>query len=270
MPGDGRYLKPQMTSPLSYGPFISRAQAKDQGIAQFVTGKPCKYAHLTARYTKTGICVGCTEARTIARAKRTHGGAPKSAQLHQPEFERRIRQHFGDRYDLSEAIYTGWDNKVAVTCLKHNHTWQAFPGNIMRGHGCPECDRDRKRVERPLTKAERCKRSRDNNPMWPMINTLRQRVHKAVKAQRSYKGSRTRELIGCSYQELRNHLASQFEPGMSWDNHGEWEIDHIRPVASFDLSDLREQEKCFHFSNLQPLWRAANRKKSDKWKPVAA
>lgn len=248
-----------------YGPFISRKQAQAQGLKRYWTGKPCKHGHVETRYAATGICVGCTQQRTIERARRTHGGKPKPSRLLQPEFERRIREHFGDRYDLSQAIYTDWNERVTVTCLKHNHTWQAFPGNLTRGHGCPECDRDRKRVERPLTKNERSKRARDNNPMWPMINTLRQRVHKAVKAQRSYKGSRTRELIGCSYQELRDHLAAQFEPGMSWDNHGEWEIDHIRPVASFDLTDPREQEKCFHFSNLQPLWRSANRSKAAKW-----
>ena len=247
---------------------LTKKDALSLGIQHYYTGKPCKHGHDSERYTATGICIECTQVRTAKRAKRKHGGEPKPSRLTQSEFERRIRKHFGDQYDLTQAIYVASNEKVSFTCLKHNHTWQSFPGNIMRGHGCPECSRDRKRVESPLSNAERAKRARDNNPMTPMINTLRQRVYKAVRAQCSYKGSRTRELIGCSYQELRDHLAAQFEHGMSWENHGEWEIDHIKPCASFDLSNLTEQEQCFHYSNLQPLWRSANRMKSDKWEPA--
>ena len=209
--------------------------------------------------------MGCSDERTVERAKSRHGGPVKAARLTQKAFEERIREHFGDTYDLTQAIYVEWDHKVLVTCKKHEHSWRAFPGNLMRRHGCPECDRDRKRVENPLTRAEIAKRARDRNPQWRLINVLRQRVLKAVRAQKASKKSRTRELIGCSYQELRDHLARQFKPGMSWENHGEWEIDHIRPVASFDLTDPREQEKCYHYSNLQPLWALENRRKRDKW-----
>ena len=57
----------------------------------------------------------------------------------------------------------------------------------------------------------------------------------------------------------------KFVDGMSWDNYGEWEIDHIRPCASFDLTDVGEQLKCFHYTNLQPLWMIDNIIKKDKW-----
>ena len=67
-------------------------------------------------------------------------------------------------------------------------------------------------------------------------------------------------------QTLKQHLESQFKDGMSWNNHGVkgWHIDHIKPCASFDLTDPEEQKKCFHFSNLQPLWWIDNLKKKDK------
>jgi hypothetical protein len=51
---------------------------------------------------------------------------------------------------------------------------------------------------------------------------------------------------------------------MSWENHGEWHIDHIRPCAAFDLTLAAEQKVCFHYSNLQPLWAEENMKKSAK------
>jgi hypothetical protein len=74
------------------------------------------------------------------------------------------------------------------------------------------------------------------------------------------------ELIGCGVSELMAHLAAQFQPGMSWENHGRngWHVDHIVPCSHFDLTDPAEQKRCFHFSNLQPLWEADNIRKSNK------
>ena len=52
---------------------------------------------------------------------------------------------------------------------------------------------------------------------------------------------------------------------MSWDNYGKWHIDHVRPCSSFDLTDAKQQEECFHYTNLQPLWAAENLQKGSKW-----
>jgi HNH endonuclease. len=59
---------------------------------------------------------------------------------------------------------------------------------------------------------------------------------------------------------------------MSWDNYGRdgWHIDHIRPCASFDLTDPEQQRQCFHYTNLQPLWAADNIRKGAKWQPPKA
>jgi desulfoferrodoxin (superoxide reductase-like protein) len=61
-------------------------------------------------------------------------------------------------------------------------------------------------------------------------------------------------------------LEKQFKLGMNWDNYGRsgWHIDHIKPCASFDLTKKEEQLKCFHYTNLQPLWARENLIKSDK------
>ncbi len=74
----------------------------------------------------------------------------------------------------------------------------------------------------------------------------------------------TRDLVGCSIQKLVAHIEQQFKHGMTWTNRNEWHIDHIRPCASFDLSDLEQQRKCFHYGNLQPLWAVDNIRKGAK------
>ena len=64
---------------------------------------------------------------------------------------------------------------------------------------------------------------------------------------------------------VKKWIESQFVDGMSWDNHGEWHIDHIRPCASFDLTDPEQQKECFNYKNLQPLWAKDNLSKGDRF-----
>lgn len=54
------------------------------------------------------------------------------------------------------------------------------------------------------------------------------------------------------------HLEAQFAPGMTWENRGEWHVDHIRPLASFDLTDPEQLRTASHYTNLQPLWASDN------------
>lgn len=71
--------------------------------------------------------------------------------------------------------------------------------------------------------------------------------------------------FGCDITELIQHLESQFAPEMTWENHGTyWEVDHIIPRSSFDLSDEGQVKRCYHYTNLQPLTKKENRIKSNK------
>lgn len=93
---------------------------------------------------------------------------------------------------------------------------------------------------------------------------LRNRINRALRG--IVKKANTFWLLGCTIEELKQHLENQFKGNMSWDNYGfyGWHIDHIIPCASFDLSKASEQKKCFHYTNLQPLWAEENLRKSNK------
>ncbi len=91
---------------------------------------------------------------------------------------------------------------------------------------------------------------------------LQARLREAFKG--GTKSATTLKLLGCSVEELRRHLESRFTGGMSWENYGEWHIDHRRPCAAFDLTDPEQQRQCFNWSNLQPLWAKDNLRKSSK------
>ena len=109
-----------------------------------------------------------------------------------------------------------------------------------------------------------CKASRKKNPITPVQavrNALRSRLHDCI----TKKSAGTAEFVGCSWEHLVAHIERQFKPGMSWKNRNAWHIDHIRPCASFDLSDPAQQLACFHYTNLQPLWVEENLAKGAKW-----
>lgn len=95
---------------------------------------------------------------------------------------------------------------------------------------------------------------------------LGNRIRAVLKMINEPKTKFTTELVGCTIKQLRCHLASLFTEGMNWKNHTlhGWHIDHIMPCSLFDLSDPIQQKKCFHWSNLQPLWGPDNIRKSDK------
>lgn len=70
-------------------------------------------------------------------------------------------------------------------------------------------------------------------------------------------------LVGCTFEFYKSYIEGLFKEGMTWDNHGEkgWHIDHIIPLAAFDLSKDEDIKRCFHYSNTQPLWCNENLKK---------
>lgn len=91
---------------------------------------------------------------------------------------------------------------------------------------------------------------------------LRCRIRLALHGKS--KSAHTMELIGCSIEELKQHLESQFRDGMSWENYGTtWHIDHIIPCIAFDMTDEEQQKECFNYKNLQPLLVEENLSKND-------
>jgi len=116
------------------------------------------------------------------------------------------------------------------------------------------------------------KQKRKTDIYFKLICVNRVRVRQVLKG--ITKSKTTIKLLGCSIEQLKQHLESQFKKAMTWKNWGtgwndkgtvEWHIDHIRPCASFDLSKPSEQKKCFYYTNLQPLWAKENLRKGDKY-----
>jgi hypothetical protein len=105
------------------------------------------------------------------------------------------------------------------------------------------------------------KHRRQTDLNYRIRELLRSRLWRALKDQSAEKHEDILKLTGCSLEQLKIHIESLFTEGMSWENYGEWHMDHALPCASFDLTKTEDQKKCFHFTNLQPLWEADNKSK---------
>jgi hypothetical protein len=97
---------------------------------------------------------------------------------------------------------------------------------------------------------------------FKLITDMRSRLSTYLSKKGLSKKNKTFEIVGCSPLQLREHLEKQFVIGMTWNNRGEWHIDHIIPLSSAKTEE--ELYKLFHYTNLQPLWAIENIKKSNK------
>jgi hypothetical protein len=106
-----------------------------------------------------------------------------------------------------------------------------------------------------------------NDLNFRLRKLLRTRLLQSIRTDQK-KGSAVSDL-GCSIEEFKRHLESKFYTNtrtgevMSWDNIGEWHLDHVLPLASFDLADRDQFLKACYYTNIQPLWKEENLKKSD-------
>jgi len=108
------------------------------------------------------------------------------------------------------------------------------------------------------------RRRNERDPAYKIRQNLSSRLCAILKRSTTRKSKPTMKLVGCSLKELKEHLQSKFKDGMNWDNYGQWHVDHIIPCAYFNLVFSSQQEVCFHYLNLQPLWAEENLKKRDK------
>jgi hypothetical protein len=100
---------------------------------------------------------------------------------------------------------------------------------------------------------------------FKLRSLLRTRICKVI-AQNKRVGSAVKDL-GCTLEELKNHLESSFAEGMTWENHGlyGWHIDHIKPLTLFDLTNREQFLEAVNYKNLQPLWAIDNLVKNNKY-----
>jgi hypothetical protein len=103
-----------------------------------------------------------------------------------------------------------------------------------------------------------------SNPRNRVCNRISTGMQQTLKGRKN--GRKWQEIVGYTTEQLMKHLETQFLPGMSWENMGEWHIDHIIPISAFNFSNTDDIDfsRCWAMKNLRPLWRKENQIKKDK------
>ena len=197
----------------------------------------------------------------------------------------------GKRGTCKDCRLTQWipeenENIVCKTCGEEkSYTLFSMHGK-QKPHECKNCRNEKNSEKRSLnneeynrknrehyernkekineTRRKNLQRRREEDPQYNIKMALHVRLYDAVKHQKGIKSLKTLELLGCTVDQLCTFLEAEFTEGMTWENYGDWHIDHMRPCASFDLTIPEEQQKCFHWTNLQPLWAQDNIRKGAK------
>jgi hypothetical protein len=111
---------------------------------------------------------------------------------------------------------------------------------------------------------ERNRKARD--PLYKLISNFRTAIYQVLKENRVDKNQSYFDVLQYTPEELIIHLEKQFTDGMTWENYGDWHVDHKLPITSFNIQDMGDEEfmKCWSLNNLQPMWGEENIRKSNK------
>ena len=116
------------------------------------------------------------------------------------------------------------------------------------------------------TKRNYEKTRKTNDPLYKLINNFRTAIYQVLKERNIQKNGHYFEILNYTPEQLIEHLENKFTGDITWDNYGEWHVDHIIPISSFDIKEIGDKEfnKCWALENLQPLWGDENIRKSNK------
>ena len=110
------------------------------------------------------------------------------------------------------------------------------------------------------------KTKKDNDPTYRLASYTRTAIYTCLKERNINKYKNTFDLLPYGLEDLVQHLEKKFQEGMTWENYGEWHVDHVKPMSSFvfESPEDKEFQECWSLNNLQPLWGNENIKKSNK------
>ena len=110
------------------------------------------------------------------------------------------------------------------------------------------------------------KHRKDTDPLYKLISNFRTAIYQVLKESNVEKNGHYFDILGYTPEELINHLEKQFTEGMTWENYGEFHVDHKLPISSFNIKEIGDEEfmKCWSLDNLQPMWGEENIRKSNK------
>ena len=180
------------------------------------------------------------------------------------EAQRRFaRTEKGKKYNLEKV--KKWVKKKRETDPEYFKKFQKNRKEYFREYQIKLRKENPKKARELVRKgAKRFYQKTKRHTKYIILRALRRRLSDTIRKVGANKKASTMEMLGCSAEDFKNYFENKFREGMIWENYGTWHIDHINPCDSFNLTKDEEQKRCFHYTNLQPLWAKENLIKSNK------
>lgn len=218
----------------SHMKIITLQEARSLGLKRYFTGEPCKYGHVSERITAGRRCLECKNDQNKKYMQVVRDSMSKEDKDKASKY---LKEYYKNNKEAaSERASKYYENNKEET-IKRSKEWR---------------DNNKEAAnKRVMDKYYSCEKTR-------MKYAMRQMIRKAALHGSKRKKSRTDSELGYKETDLIRHIESKFLDGMTWDNYGEWHIDHIKPIKMFFDEGVTCIKTINALSNLQPLWAVDN------------
>lgn len=213
-----------------------------------------KYSNKTGKYRP--CCISCTREKENKRAETEREKNRQRGKIYYENNKDKVlsRQKNNSKKIQENFIYKDY-KKICIECNDEKHI-NLFYRNKKTSTGysatCKECVKTENKLYRKENPIKIKELTKNRHKKSPHIRTWRNLLASCLKRLGQKKKGKTIDALGYSAIDLKNHIESLFTYEMSWDNHGEWHIDHIKMITEFTETTLPSIVNAL--SNLRPLW----------------
>lgn len=260
----------------------SHAEALAAGAKYYFTGRRCKRGHLSKRYTSSESCVECSKKRHLEKSeddKEKQNAAQRERYATDSDYRARVKAsrdatrstaEFWERENKRQRNKRENDEEFRLKMNAYNREYSSTPERKKRRK---EVDAARylkmkdegktKSIERREYSRKYMRKRMAENPNVRLSMAVSAGIRRSLKTSKG--GKKWEHLVGYTIGDITSHLERLFQPGMTWDNYGDWHVDHKIPLAAhnFETPEDIDFKKAWALDNLQPLWATDNIKKRD-------
>ena len=242
---------------------ISRSEAKAQGLKRYFTGTPCKHGHVSERITSNGDCLGCSKMRRDSEEGKRKASEYRKDMYKTEKYRKYKRDYCRDRRANNEEVRER--ERLARDTDEHRAKNREYMREY-RKREVAKKHKESKNASRRTDEFRASERERMKNCKKSRATRFcRDSLRRVLLSTGEEKNKRTKDMLGYSSSELIERIESTLKDGMSWDNYGEWHIDHIKPVAQFIKEGETDPSVINRLENLQALWKNENLSKGRKF-----
>lgn len=176
------------------------------------------------------------------------------------DMDRPGRRYFGGKKISDKKYYESNKEKIS----KYYFEWKKNKKEHLKEYHKKWREENKEKWRETKRNYEKTRKS--NDPLYKLIANFRTAIYTVLKENNLNKYGHYFEILQYSPEQLVEHLEKQFVDGMTWENYGEWHVDHKLPITYFNFKEVGDEEflKCWGLDNLQPMWGDENIKKSNK------